>query len=141
MSDRLLDKLTRRGESLDRVHHELERDDSEDFGCFGWLRGVRDRAPMLELRKRDGRCLAVGYGWIERMEYDPDLGITLHLHGRSVRIQGHGLNLDLGPDRARGVRLFEGLTRHRVSWVRELDRNPSPARVEIEIAVEQVNWD
>ena len=99
---------------------EPDADAADDHGCFGVLRGQRERAVMLELRRRTGDVLAVGYGWVERIAYDPSDGITLHLGGQSIRIRGSNLNAEVRPN----VRLFEALTRHRVSWVRE-------ARVEL----------
>ncbi len=88
---------------------------TEDFGAFGWLRGVRERAVMLELKLRTGNIVAVGYGWLERAEFDPSVGITLLLPGRRIQIRGRNLNAEARP----GVRLFEGITRHRVPWARE----------------------
>ena len=100
--------------------HALEDNELwEDVGCFGWLRGVRDRAIMLELRKRNGNILAVGYAWLERMEFDPSAGISLHLAGQRIVISGRNLNAQV----ASAARLFEGLTRHRVPWVREARRD------------------
>jgi len=93
----------------------LEPDLWDDLGCFGWLRGVRDRAPMLELRKKTGSILAVGYAWLERAEFDPSEGIALHLAGQRILIRGRNLNFEGRPL----VRLFEGITRHKVPWVRE----------------------
>lgn len=98
-----------------RPEPEPDADAAEDHGCFGILRGQRERAVMLELRRRTGDVLAVGYGWIERIAYDPSEGITLHLGGQKVMIRGSNLNAEVRPN----VRLFEGLTRHRVTWVRE----------------------
>lgn len=111
LSARLLRKYSDNGSE----QTERESDEVEDCGCFGWLRGIRDRAFMLELRKRDGNIVAVGYAWIERMEFDPSDGIRLYLGGKAVRIQGKNLNTEART----GVRLFEGLTRHRVPWIRE----------------------
>ena len=94
---------------------EADGDAPEDFGCFGWLRGIRDRAVMLELRKRNGNILAIGYGWLERAEFDPSDGIALHVVGGIVRIRGRNLNAEVRP----GVRLFQGVIAHRVTWIRE----------------------
>src|SRR5271170_3536552 len=90
-------------------------DGTEDLGTFGWLRGMRDRSVMLELRKKTGDILAIGYGWIERIEFDPSKGITLKCGGQEIRIKGRNLNSEARPQ----VRLFQGLTRHRVPWVQE----------------------
>ncbi|HEY4311657.1 MAG TPA: hypothetical protein VGN12_19580 [Pirellulales bacterium] len=97
------------GEPVD--HEEY----ADDLGSFGWLRGVRERAMMLELRKKDGNILAVSYSWLERIEFDPSVGITLIVGGRQVRIMGRNLNGEVRPN----VRLFEGIVRHRVPWVRQ----------------------
>ena len=52
----------------------------EDFGAFGWLRGIRDRAIMLEIRHRDGRVPAFGYAWL-------DAGTSSSLHDASAYVQ------------------------------------------------------
>lgn len=94
----------------------LDVSETEDLGPLGWLRGVRERATMLELRLRSGNSVAVNYAYLERAEYDPSEGITLHLAGhKPVRLLGRRLNDELRPQ----VRLFEGIVRHRVAWVRE----------------------
>lgn len=95
----------------------------DNFGCFGWLRGVRERAIMLELRKKNGNILAIGYSWVDRVEFNPSEGITLHMAGQKINIKGRGLNYEVRPL----VRLFDGITRHRVPWVQEADE---PALVE-----------
>lgn len=135
MSGRLLDKyVNRQSTSGDGGHEELE---AEDCGSFGWLRGIRDRAVMLELRKKDGHILAVGYAWIERIEFMPEDGIVLHLPGRTIKIQGSGLNIG----EPGSARLFEGLTRHRVPWVRESDRSESIISGLNAVLVELISWD
>lgn len=80
---------------------------------------------MLELRRRDGNITAIGYAWIERIDFDPSHGITIHALGQRIQITGVNLNAEVQPNR----RLFEGLTRHRVSWIAETDPPPggSPA--------------
>ncbi len=148
MSDRLLDKYTtkpersatlvvdQRGHAASESAHQSshtrahpldaeEPDEVEDRGCFGYLRGIRDRAVMLELRKRDGSILAIGYAWIDRMEYVPERGITLLGPEHLVQISGSGLN-----QVAKGLicpslrlatppSLYGGLVRHRVAWISE----------------------
>jgi hypothetical protein len=89
----------------------------DDLGCFGFLRGVRDRAIMLELRQRNGQVSALGYAWLERAEFDPSDGITLHFSGKTVKIVGRNLNGEVRPN----VRLFAGIVRHRVPWIQEAD--------------------
>lgn len=116
---------------------EPEADDEAlDLGAFGWLRGMRERAVMLELRKKTGHILAVGYSWLERMEFDPSEGITLVLGRDRLRLLGHRLNSEVRP----GVRLFEGLTRHRVPWVQEADQPTQVAAGSEAAVIEQIQW-
>lgn len=115
---------------------DMDTDFPDSLGAFGWLRGARDRAVMLELRKKDGNVLAVGYAWLERAEFDPSIGITLHAGGKTVSIKGRNLNAELKPN----LRLFQGLTRHRVPWVQEAD---APTVIEFDgrgTLVERIDW-
>lgn len=102
----------------DQTGISAEPEGTEDLGAFGWLRGIRDRAIMLELRKKDGNILAVGYGYLDHAEFDPSEGITLSVAGRKIQLSGRNLNAEMRP----AVRLFEGITRHRVPWIREAER-------------------
>ncbi len=130
MSDSLIDKYARRP-SADGESKEAE---TEDLGCFGWLRGVRDRSIMLELRRKDGHVLAVGYAWIERVELVPESGITLHLPGRKVTISGSGLR-----SQEHGLpSLFDGLICHRVPWVRESDHAEMTASNQV--SIDSIAW-
>src|SRR3954468_3462668 len=89
---------------------DRDNDGAEDYGAFGWLRGVRDRAVMLELRKKDGSVSAFGYSWLERVEYDPSAGLTLNFAGQRVKLTGHNINGEVRPN----IRLLNGLIRHKV---------------------------
>lgn len=123
MNDSILSKYTNRP-TTEPDDPQLE---TEDLGSFGWLRGMRERATMLELRKKNGNITAIGYAWIERIEFDPSHGITLHALGKAIKIEGQNLNAEIRP----GVRLFEGLTRHRVPWIEEKDsRNSKGSLIE-----------
>jgi hypothetical protein len=113
---------------------ETESDLADDLGAFGWLRGVRERALMLELRMRDGRIVAQGYAWLERVEFDPADGITLTFTGRTIRIVGKRLNAEVRPL----VRLFDGLLRHRVPWVTEAGRSSALGAEAQEVVVERI---
>lgn len=132
MSDDVLDRIG--GRSLLRAGPG-EQAETEDLGCFGWLRGVRERAVMLELRKKDGHVLAIGYAWIDRVEYSPDTGITLHCSGRRITITGSGLNAEARPR----VRLLDGIVRHRVPWVRESEATRVPVEVGGSV-IEAIEW-
>jgi hypothetical protein len=109
---------------------------ADDLGAFGWMRGVKDFARMIELRKRDGNILAVGYGYLDRAAFNPSEGITLSVAGRTIRISGRNLNAEVRPT----VRLFEGITRHRVSWIREAQQGEALAAAEDETVVDMITW-
>ena len=96
----------------------------EDFGAYGVLRGIRDRAVMLELRRRDGSIVALNYSWLERIDADPSGGLALKFGGVTVKIRGRNLNAETRPN----LRLLDGLCRHRVSWIQETDE-PSAMRL------------
>lgn len=117
MTDSILQKYRTRSSDDGANISPSESEPLDDFGSFGWLRGVRDRALMLELRLKTGNIVAIGYAWLERLEYDPSEGIALHLAGRTIRLRGQNLNAETRPN----VRLFQGLTRQRVPWIQEAD--------------------
>lgn len=139
MGDDVLERFTRRvgnSSALPSAMGEHDPDSAEDYASFGWLRGVRERALMLELRKLDGRVMAVGYAWLERVEYEPEAGITLVLPGLTVKIKGSGLNTALPS----GVRLLEGILRHRVPWIAESGRADT-LRERQAVTIERVEWE
>jgi hypothetical protein len=136
MSDSLIDKYAKRSPAAGESRPD-DADGAEDLGSFGWLRGVRDRAIMLELRKKGGHVMAIGYAWLERADFDPSDGITLHVGGRCVRINGTRLNADARPS----IRLFDGIVRHRVPWIREGDRSELLAAGDDKVVVESIVWD
>lgn len=138
MDSSLLKKYTSRPGEVDLIDRAAtDVDPIDDLGCFGWLRGIRDAARMLELRKRNGNILAVGYAWLEQVEFDPSHGITLHLAGQEIRITGRNLNTYVRPS----IRLFEGLTRHRIPWAAETSRI-SEFRADLRDAtvIEAIEW-
>lgn len=114
----------------------LEGTSCEDLRSFGWLRGIRETAPMLELRKKNGNIVAIGYAWVERVEFDPSEGIFLDIGDQRILIRGRNLNAEVRP----GVRLFEGVTRHRVPWVRELDPLRFPDLDDDDCIIEAIQW-
>lgn len=136
MPDSLVEKYAKRAsEPSSEPSHEPEVIES-DLGCFGWLRGVKERSLMLELRKKDGHVLALGYAWLERVEYEPEKGIVLHTPGRTVKIIGSGLCQEA----RQGVSLFAGLIRHRVPWIKETDRAKLVMREGAAVSVECIEW-
>jgi hypothetical protein len=95
----------------------LDGDGVEDLIAFGWLRGVQERAIMLEIRHKDGHITAKGYSWLQSAEFDPSSGITLNFSGETVTIKGRNLGGEVRPN----IRLFAGILRHRVPWIQEAD--------------------
>lgn len=135
MVDRILDKYSARGTGA--KDSESEEDGTvDDHGSFGFLRGSRERATMLELRKKDGGILAVAYGYMDKAEFDPSDGVTLHLAGQQVRIKGRNLNVEVHPR----VRLYEAICRHRVPWLREADGPELMSAGERTAIIESIEW-
>lgn len=136
MSDKFLQKLAANASDKPAiVAAPDDRQDVQDFGAFGWLQGTR-QAVMLELRKANGNILAVGYGWLERAEFDPSEGITLHLVGQKIHIRGRNLNAELRPT----VRLFQGITQHRVASVQEAGAAAAMRAGKGETVIESIEW-
>lgn len=137
MIDKILDKYNGRdggnGANDNEAHEENAVD---DLGSFGFLRGSRERATMLELRKKDGGILAVAYGYMDKAEFDPSDGITLHLAGHKVRIKGRNLNVEVHPK----VRLYEAICRHRVPWLREANEPELLSQSEEATVIETIEF-
>ncbi len=91
---------------------------------------------MLELRRKEGSILAVGYGWIEKMAFDPSEGITLHLAGQKVQIKGRNLNAEAMPK----VKLFEAIARHRVPWIQEVITQVSMTAPRGLPVIDSIDW-
>ncbi len=97
--------------------------DEDELAClaFGYLRGLRERAISIEFRFATGHCTAFPYSWLGPVEYDPSQGLLLRFAGDRVSlvlIEGNRLNTLV----AETVSLFEGIQRHRITWVREMTR-------------------
>lgn len=135
MSADFLEKYATRHGAPDAAVPE-DVDMVDDLGSFGWLRGIRDRAIMLELRKKTGSIVAIGYSWLERVEFDPSEGITLCALGQKIHIRGRNLNAEVRPM----VRLFEGVARQRVPWVREATRHEPLGLGQTAVLIESIEW-
>jgi hypothetical protein len=117
MSENVLDRIVTRKPEL--ASSATEAESIEDYGAFGWLRGARDRAIMLELRFKTGRIHALGNAWLEGVEFDPSQGFSLYFGKKTVRIVGRNLHREIRPN----VRLLDGLLRHRVPWLLEANQD------------------
>jgi hypothetical protein len=120
MSDSVLHHLTDR---LARKSQEPidDPETTDDYGAFGWLRGVRDRAFYLEIRKKDGSVIALGYPWLESVAFNPSEGMMLTFAGRKVTIRGRNLRQPAKDN----VALLNGILRHKVPWVQEAQHSVS----------------
>lgn len=135
MNDRLLDKYTDRLSDNTDVSG-IDNLVVDDLGAFGWLRGSRERAVALELRKSNGNIKAIPYSWIEEFDYDPSEGITILARGRGILIRGRHLNAEFRPQ----LRLFEGLARARVPWVLEADQAAVLTTARNTPLIESIEW-
>jgi hypothetical protein len=120
-SQKLLSKLTAHaGQPRPEAEPKRPEDDEQHCNAFGYLRGVRERALLLELRFRDGNAEAFTYSWLGRVSYVASAGLLLRFNGDRlywVLVEGANLNKALEG----GVSLYQkGLLRHRVTWVREM---------------------
>ena len=113
---------------------QAESEGEDDLGEFAILRGVRDHARFLELRKKDGSAVAIGYSWLERIEYDGGHIITLRFTNQVVRIRGRNLNAELRSN----VRLLDGLLRHRVPWIAEANEPRLMAADKRALVIEEI---
>jgi hypothetical protein len=137
MSGKILERIAgRTNELAGDAFGNGEPDGVEDLGGFGWLRSTRDRSVMIELRKKSGDILAIGYGWIDRIEFDPSKGITLKCGTHEIRIKGRNLNSEVRPQ----VRLFQGLTRHRVPWLQEAGHGSVLVADKQTAVIESIEW-
>jgi hypothetical protein len=110
--------------------------DEEDYGTFGWLRGVREHSLMLEFRKRDGGSTALDYGWLKRIDFDPSVGITLHFDEQTVRIVGRNLDREIRTN----VRLLRGLFSHRIPWIKEAREADLMRAGDTDVVIEEFRW-
>lgn len=133
MEDNVLSLHSRR--LMEQEAGATEAEAVSDLVSFGFLRGIRDFARILELRKKTGVIRAISYAWIEEFDFDPSTGIVLRARGQTIRIKGRNLNGGSG-----AVRLFEGICRHRVPWVRETDRAVAMNADVSATVVEAIEW-
>jgi hypothetical protein len=108
----------------------------DDLGRFGILRGPRERSPSIELRKANGKVLALGYHTIDDMEFDPTDGITLKAGKRTIRLKGRNLGRELRPN----IPLITALATHRLAWVQEVGKTDQLTAPKDQPMVELIDW-
>ncbi len=127
-----VDKLLQKYQS-NPTDEPADQDQIEDQGAYGLLRAPRERAIMLELRKKDGTIFAFPYSLIENIQFKSADVITIHASGREIRITGKNLNQS---NQSR-ISLLNGLTRNRIVWVQEYSRTvasePKNDAIQIEL--------
>lgn len=137
MNTKLLEKYAnKKTNGTGSTADEAGGEEADDYSVFGWLRGIRDKALMLELRKKDGSVKAVGYAWLHEVEFDPTEGITLHVIGQTIRIIGRNLNSEYRPN----VTLLSGITRQRVPFIQEADQATLMNAKESDTVIEKIEW-
>lgn len=134
MNSSIFDKYRTRPD--DPATSSPEPSTEDDYGAFGYLRGTRDRALMLELRKKDGSIKAVGYAWLHEAELDPSGKIVLHVASQTITIAGRNLNAENRPN----IRLFHGIARHRVPFIQEADQATSIRAAGEDTVIEKIEW-
>jgi hypothetical protein len=101
-------------------------EEGEEAACraFGFLRGQRDRALMVEFRLVSGDTEAYPYSLLGPIRYNPSAGLLLRFAGdliTLVLIRGSNLGAAIAGGTANMT--DRGLHRHRVLWVREMDKH------------------
>jgi hypothetical protein len=94
-------------------------DGAEEIGAapsYGWLRGVKERSQMLELRMLNGSYRSFAYAWLCEVKFDPSAGMELDFGSVKAKLEGRNLRP-----------LHELIQRHRAVWVACLD----PRREEV----------
>jgi len=109
---------------------------TDDLGAFGFLRGTSDRAEMLQFKKKTGNIRAIGYGWIQKVDYDPSSGITIYAGDEKIIIKGRNLNTVARQQAS----LLGAILRHRVPWICESDQSTTLQADKQTVVVEKIEW-
>jgi hypothetical protein len=117
------------------------QNESDEAACpaFGFLRGTRDRALMVEFRLATGDTVTLPYSWLGPVRYNPSVGLLLKFTGDVVTlVLIRGSNLDAAV--AGGVVNLtdRGLHRHRILWVREMTADETRAAGKAEPTVDAI---
>lgn len=108
MSDKpgrsVLDKYNIGSKSADAEAPEAEQ------RAFSILRGVGKHLLMLELRRKTGDCVGLGYSYFAGMEFDASGVLVLYFTTHKVTVRGRNLRP-----------VYEGLLDHSVGFLQEED--------------------
>src|ERR1700722_20370068 len=120
--------------------------DAEECIAFGYLRGIRDRALLLQSRLQSGESVSFPSSWLGHVSHNPSSGIVLNFVGdKTFKVTIEGRNLAAVMPESIDL-LNRGLLRHRIVWVRELEpeeccRVPEEALTVERITIEEEQSD
>jgi hypothetical protein len=135
MSDKIQNRFSSRV-GPETILESAADEDVESFPSFALLRGARERAVCIELRKKSGEAIAIPYGMIHRFEFDASTSIKMYCaDGLVVTMTGRNL---VGPIRP-GLTLFSALVRYIVPWVSETER-AAALTAGSQVLVSEINW-
>jgi hypothetical protein len=123
--DRLKGILHSKGQAPPPTAKKLDTDEVEaSCAAFGYLRGLRDASASVEFRFRDGNSTWFPYNLLGPWQFNPSEGLLLKFSGDVmylVLIRGSNLDKPLAEG---AINLTHaGLQRHRVLWVREMNKD------------------
>jgi hypothetical protein len=136
MSDDLGTRLAdlRRGAASPAAAEEAtEAEEVEELlpgGSVAFARLLSPRRPelMLELRRKSGDALALGYAYLVSIGFNRSGGLVLEFTGHQVKIKGRNLRP-----------LWRGLVQQRVAWLQELDPMAEAAQEETATTVTEIS--
>lgn len=99
--------------------------DSVEASCaaFGYLRGLRDASASVEFRFREGNSIWFPYHLLGPWQFNPSEGLLLKFAGDLMYlVLIRGSNLDKPLTEGAINLTHAGLQRHRVLWVREMNK-------------------
>lgn len=141
MSDRsAVLKTLSRDPKPERAPPAAVKPESEEADCvaFGYLRGVQSQSLHLQFRFRAGGFRSFPYSWLGPVSYHPSKGLVLTFVGdktHQVTIDGRNLDAEV----AEGMDLLnQGILRHRVVWIREMERAECNRLPEEALTVERI---
>lgn len=111
---------------------ETEADEVEELpgGSVAFARLLSPRRPelMLELRRKSGDALALGYAYLVSIGFKRSEGLVLEFTGHRVKVKGRNLQA-----------LFRGLVQQRVAFIQELDQMAEAALEETATTVTEIS--
>jgi hypothetical protein len=111
------------GQNQKEKEREGRGDEAACLG-FGYLRGLRERSIGVEFRYRDGNSEWFSYGHLSSYRFNPSAGLLLRFASDVVSlVLIRGSNLDAVLSDGLVNLTDRGFQRHRILWVREMDKD------------------